>query len=268
MKKAALVALSVTAIFSHSPAQAKELIWNAGLATKKLPVLKIFLAQDVSEKIHERCLAAADYAGCIRSNSVNQPSLGNSSSGEQCFANGFCVASSGIDQLGLPKKVGWYYKYYPENNFVRYNKPDFRRIPHKGQPSRYIAEDIIEHYYQQPTAAQPGYYKQTSPSTTNCTPNYSGGGKWVNGVFQRNYAGQTCTTSPARQSWVPGIPGTPGGPRSSSYRLVHDCKELTYGTYWSGKLKGKWKKGIGARNSFIRNVCTSSDQLQVLNMKL
>ena len=57
-------------------------------------------------------------------------------------------------------------------------------MPHKGQPARYIAENNVQHYYQQPVAATPGYYRETSPAKTTCTPTYSGG-IFINGVYKK-----------------------------------------------------------------------------------
>ena len=145
----------------------------------------------MSKDIHERCLAATDYAGCIQSNSGQSPGfLGatfDSSSilgREECFDNGVCIARSGQDQLGLPKVAGWMYTYSPTSDTVNYWSPEAKRVPHKGQSARYIAENNVQHYYQQPVAATPGYYREISPAKTTCTPTYSGG-IFVNGTYKK-----------------------------------------------------------------------------------
>ena len=100
---------------------------------------------------------------------------------EKCSDSGVCIAQSGQDQLGLAKVVGWSYRYNPSNNTVNYWNPEAKRVPHKGQPARYIADNNVQHYYQQPVAATPCYYRESSPAKTTT---YSGG-NWVNGGLQR-----------------------------------------------------------------------------------
>ena len=113
------------------------------------------VAQSVSKDIHKRCLAARDYTGCIQSNSgqlsgVIGPTKDSESilDREQCFDAGVCKAQSGQDQLGLPKLVGWIYSYDPASNTVECWKPEAKRVPHKEQPSRYIAVNYVQYYYQ------------------------------------------------------------------------------------------------------------------------
>ena len=112
------------------------------------------VAQGVSKDIHERCLAAKDYSGCIQSNTGQSPGVSgptnNSASilgREKCFDSGACMAQSGQDQLGLAKIVGWLYAYNPSSNTVNSWNPEAKRVPHKGQPARYIAVNHVQHYY-------------------------------------------------------------------------------------------------------------------------
>ena len=236
----------------------------------QVPVHNKLVAQAVSDDIHQRCLAASDYSGCIRSNSGAAPAnpkrsnqTDQSSNQEKCWRSGVCIAKPGMDQLGLNKVVGWHYFYNASNNVVRYWNIPPKRVPHKGQPDRYVALSFIEHYYQQPIAERPGYYREITPAKTECRPNYLGG-TWVNGKYQKNVVGQTCTTSSPTKIWVAGTPGVPGGPRQRSWVTVTDCEDLTYADYINGKLKGKWSK---LRND-DRFVCKYRSKLEVSNMKL
>ena len=72
------------------------------------PRQRSLVAQSISDAIHQRCLAASDYSGCIRANGgetsarekdFNQ--TGESSNNERCWNTGVCIAQSGRDQLGL-----------------------------------------------------------------------------------------------------------------------------------------------------------------------
>ena len=241
----------------------------------RLAEMPELIAQAVSKDIHERCLAAKDYSGCIQSNSGQSPGVPNQAQNsesilgrETCFDTGVCIAQPGQDQLGLPKIVGWFYSYNNYgNNTVVYWEPEAKRVPHKGQPARYIAIKFIEHYYQQPIAATPGYYREITPAKTTCTPTYSGG-KFVNGIYQKNISGQTCTTSSPSKIWVAGTPATPGGPRKRSWVEVTDCQDMTYASYIQGKLKGNWSKHVGARAKATRKVCSGRENFKIKNMKL
>ena len=235
-----------------------------------------WVAQGVSKEIHERCLAAKDYSGCIQSNagqSPGEPTQAQNSESifgrEKCFDDtGNCIAQPGRDQLGMPKIVGWFYSYNNYgNNTVLYWEPEAERVPHKGQPARYIAIKFIEHYYQQPIAATPGYYREITPAKTTCTPTYSGG-KFINGIYQKNISGQTCTTSSPSKTWVAGTPATPGGPRKRSWVKVTDCQELTHATYRQGRLRGDWPKYVGDKAQSIKKLCSKRASFKVKTMKL
>ena len=228
------------------------------------------VAQSVNQEIHNRCLEAKDYAGCVQSNSGQFPAgMGGSDESqdsglkENCSADNVCVAKPGTDQLGFPKVVGWNYKYWPSSNAVRYWKMPPMRVPHKGQPDRYVALNYIEHYYQQPIAATAGYYVETSPKKKTCLPTF-GGGTWINGQWKPNPAGKTCTTTEAQKSWVPGTPAVVGGPRSMSWVQVFDCKDKTKAQYVNGRLRGNWPSMNGGDKDF----CLDRSELKALDMKL
>ena len=230
------------------------------------------VAQKISDEIHKRCLKAKDYSGCIQSNSPGSSDSsekavgsGDNSDGEKCYPDGVCMAKPGVDQLGLPKVVGWLYKYDPARNEVVYILPEYFRVPHRGQPDRYVAKKTVTHYYQQPVAGTPGYYRDITPAKTICRPNYTGGFKWVDGVLQqRTDGGQTCTTTNPTKQFVPGTPATPGGPRKNAAIQVVDCKDKTYAWYKNGKATDKWKKWIGK----TKNICGGRSDYKVLNMSL
>ena len=231
------------------------------------------IAQDISDDVHMRCLSAKDYSGCIQS---NQPKPAESmklkdgeyqnSEGEKCLSNGFCIAKPGLDQLGLPKHVGWRYKSIRNKNEVHYYFPELFRVPHRGQSDRYIAQKEFWHWYQQPTVGTPGYYRDITPAKTTCTPDYTGGFKWVDGKLkQEKSGGQTCTTTNPVKQFVPGTPATPGGPRKRASTIVIDCKDKTTARYDdNGKVIGKWKKYIG--NTSI--LCKNRSDFNVLNLSL
>ena len=92
----------------------------------------------MSKDIHERCLVARAYTGCIQSSSGQSSGvIGPTKDSEsildlrQYFDAGVCKAQSYQDQLGLPKVVGWMYSYIPASNTVEYWKPEAKRVPHE-----------------------------------------------------------------------------------------------------------------------------------------
>ena len=230
----------------------------------------VLVAQVVNQEVHNLCLEAKDYAGCVQSNG-GQSHAGMGGSGqnqdsglkENCSADNVCIAKPGTDQLGFPKVVGWTYKYWTSSNVVQYWKVPPMRVPHKGQPDRYVALNYIEHYYQQPITATAGYYVETSPKKKTCLPTF-GGGTWINGQWKPNPAGKTCTTTEAQKSWVPGTPAVEGGPRSRSWVQVFDCKDKTKAQYVNGRLRGNWPSMNGGDSEF----CLGRSELKVLDMRL
>ena len=146
---------------------------------------------------------------------------------------------------------------------VQYWQMPPRRVPHKGQPDRYVALHYVEHYYQQPVAATSGRYVVITPKKKTCIPTY-GGGTWVNGKWKPKPAGQTCTTTAATKSWLPGTPAVPGGPRSRSWVQVFDCRDKTKAQYVNGRLRGSWP----SMNRSDADFCSKRSGLKVLNMKL
>ena len=234
------------------------------------PKASVLVAQSVNQEIHKLCLEAKDYAGCVQSNGGKAPARAGAAAeskdsvrSEECSAGNVCVAKPGSDQLGLPKVVGWSYKYWPSSNVVQYWKMPPRRVPHKGQPDRYVAIDFVEHYYQQPIAATPGHYQEITPKKKTCIPTF-GGGIWVNGQWKPTPAGQTCTTTAATKVWVSGTPAVPGGPHSRSWVQVFDCKDKTKAQYVNGRLRGNWPSMNGGDNDF----CLDRSELKALGMKL
>lgn len=205
-------------------------------------------ANSLNPEIIEACKDARDFQGCANSfqgvqTTHSQPS---SSSEEECNDEGWCVAKAGIDIFGLPKVVGWEYK--STDNGIHYGSPKLYKIKHKGSSNRYLARKYVWHYYKEATPGTSGYYKTVSSGQRKC-------GYYPNGSYY-------CYTTKPEQVWVPGKPGKPGGSRVTQYTWVHDCKDNTHAYYYSGKLKGKWKKRDRAE------ACAGIEDLTKLSLKL
>lgn len=197
---------------------------------------------------HDACLDAKDYQGCMSFTGRNN----SSSIEEKCLPNGWCMAKKGIDSFGFPKKVGYLYKTM-DSGSILYMNPVTKRIPHKGDPARYLATEMIWRYYKNPTSGTPGSQTTIGSSRTNCT----GYGVSI-----------SCTTTPPTVISTPGTSGSPGGNRSVSRVSVLDCKDKTSATYERGKLYLKWKKADSSHEGLIKNKCPILTTFPVLNMKL
>ena len=205
-------------------------------------------AKQYSDEVMEVCKEARDFLGCAKAfseepASVKQEKVNNP---EQCNDEGWCTATAGTDIFGLPKVVGWEYKTL--DNGIHYVSPKYYKIKHKGRSNRYLARKYVWHYHQEAMPATSGYYKTVSSGKRKC--GYSPNGSYY------------CYTTAPKRVWVPGTPGRPGGSRVTHYTWVHDCEDKTYAYYYSGKLKGKWKKGRSA------DECKQIDELTLLNLKL
>jgi hypothetical protein len=216
---------------------------------------------EVSPEVHEKCLKASDYSGCVevQINGVAAPT----ESAEKCDKDGSCIAKRGEDRLGLPKIAGWKYETRPDGQVYYYEiygpedlvEGSFRSkwylIPHKGQ-KRYIGRRVIVHYYDEGKAAVAGQTVSSGGGTTTCNSL----GSSVN-----------CYSTPGIKTYIPGSPGRSAGPRSISYVQVLDCRDKTGASYIDGvRLSGNWIS-LGSDWSSLW-ACTGIESLPVLEMKL
>ena len=135
-------------------------------------------------------------------------------------ADGWCIAGEGRDRFDLKKMTGWHYKEF-EDGHVLYFDPVIRRVPHKGQPHRYIARTLISRFYEAPTTGTPGTYDTIGNAITDCM---SYGSSF------------NCTTTPATPIYISGTSGTAGGIKSIKKHNVVDCRDKTYAFYEYDKL--------------------------------
>ena len=205
-------------------------------------------ANQYSDEVMKICKEARDFLGCAKAFSEEPASSKQetTTNPEQCNEEGWCKANAGTDVFGLPKVVGWEYKSY--DNGLHYVSPKYYKIKHKGRSNRYLARKYVWHYYQEATPATSGYYKTVSSGKRKC-------GYHSNGSYY-------CYTTAPKRVWVPGKPGRPGGSRVTHYTWVNDCEDKTYAYYYSGKLRGKWKKGRTV------DECKQIDEFSILNLKL
>ena len=197
---------------------------------------------EVDSKTHKLCLEAKDYLGCVKAMTGKDESVNDqSSTAERCWGYGLermCLAKEGIDNLGMPKLVNWFYQYdaagdvqYLEADLKRTleaGKPKFKRyyIPDKNE-KRYLGIKIVRRYF------------------VNTKPGYSGSSTTIGSAstYCNAYGGQvSCSTTPAPTINIPGKSAQPAKIEVWNGALVYDCKDKTMGYYMKeGQGKG-WKK--------------------------
>lgn len=231
----------------------------------KILLAPLFLAvslpafAEVDSKIHNLCIEAKDYSGCVKSMKGDTTTKGV----DQCWGRGlrrFCLAKGGNDIFGMPKIVDWLYDYDENGNIMYYEtslqgrrdngRPDFKRyfIPHKGQKRYYGIRFIFRRSF----AANPGKSSTTTvigSDKTNCN-------SYGSSVY--------CKTTPAQSITIPGKTASPGGIDSVSGLYVFDCKEKTRGFYINGESRRAWKK----LTTIPKCSDIPFDKFEVLNYKL
>ena len=148
--------------------------------------------------------------------------------GDVCSPSGkLCkITTKGNDSFGLPKPMGWYMFFDEGWRILYYSDP--YRVPHKGQPNRYVGMKRITRYYQNPEAGTSGTVIGGGTSYTNCV----GVGSSLD-----------CSTSGGNAKYIPGRSATPGGVQNARFDSVYDCKDNTYATYEGSSLMyGGWEK--------------------------
>jgi len=184
----------------------------------------------VPDALHQQCLKAADYQGCIKANSGDSGRSSQESS------------SSGVDRFGLPlldKKrfIG------PEPIASRSgtsadlytDAKSFRLLKHNGSYGRYMAYETIVRFYKNPSAETPGYSVPIGGGSTSCYGSAYGNSF---GSFGSAYGSSNCYSTPPTAMYVPGSPGSAGGGMQYTNIAVLDCVDMTYQL----NRKGRWSK--------------------------
>ena len=217
---------------------------------------KVQDAPKASADVHKECLEAKDYEGCVRVRSSKSKPVPKS---DKCSETGLCrVQIAGKDIFGMKKPMGWFYIEAEDGSRINYFSPLVYRVPHKGQPDRYLARPELVRYYQNPKAGSSGSVIGGGSASTNCVD--------LGGSI-------SCTTTQSPSTYIPGRAATPGGVRSIPFTLVADCKDKTFTTYESrtdGKPDFRWRDATnGSRaKSFIEVWCPKRSAYPVLEMKL
>jgi len=194
---------------------------------------------------HDACLEAKDYEGCVKVKS------GNATVSEKvCDDNGFCQANGEIDGNGHLMPKGWWCK---SNGTAKMclDGANVKRVPHKGQPSRYIALEALIYEFKNATAGTAARSTTIGSAQTNCY----GYGTSI-----------SCTTTPPATMTIPGTPGTTAGWVRFKVFYIRDCKDKTTAMYWKGKPRGNWIKKKDTK--LAAKFCPIANTLPARNIKL
>lgn len=152
------------------------------------------LAQEIPEKLHEQCLQAADYMGCVKAN-LNPAKLQPAS----------------IDRFGLPIPQGAVANVRRDGTISYFFPASVQGVMTKGTYGRYLTWKYSYHYNQ---AARNGYWTGGSISCSsvgtikNCrivgrtyVPGYSGGPRTMSWQVIGDCVDYTAKWINNRESW-------------------------------------------------------------------
>ena len=222
---------------------------------------------------HEECLEARDYQGCMQHKSGTKPVTESTSSTDQCFPSGWCIAGNNKpDAFGFPKPMGWIYKYSPELNNIQYldvtvspNKTSYEvnwyKVKVRGQYGRYISTRQIFRRIRPGAPGTSGYTSSTGGNRTDCKGYDNGLGTIT----------MDCTTEAPTVIDIPGTAGRSAQNVSETLHSIIDCRDFTFVRRWvsasprANNKEGKWKKVtsqyFGDPDAIKKDVCSIVDTL-------
>lgn len=185
-------------------------------------------------KLHEECLKAADYKGCLDTLekyeiNTNLPITKKNKlpNEDKCFGgvnavDAWCIAGKGKDLLGKSKLRGWFYRESPENQLTLYQSTDIKSLNVNNDFGRYITRKVIMRKYREFIADRAPQQRIKGGSYSNCTVN--------------SFGSINCFSSAPKTELYGGRTGQTEGVDEFHYSEIYDCdkKEKT--------LKSKFHK--------------------------
>ena len=178
---------------------------------------------EIPKEIHQACLKASDYQGCIKAN-MDKPVSEPANSGQ--------VMGGAKDRFGLPMLDPVRFKgpiLASDGGDFYIDYKSFRALKNGGDYGRYFAWEMIYRWIDDPVAPTSGYQMQTSGGSTNCYGS-------AYGSLGSAYGSSNCYSTPPTSVFIPGMAGYSGGARQSPVTYVIDCIDQTYQV----NKKGRW----------------------------
>jgi hypothetical protein len=151
-------------------------------------------------------------------------------------------SGGGVDRFGLPaldkkRYVG------PQTSMseggvsadIYTDMYSFRMLKHNGTYGRYIAYETLVRFNRAPSSGSPGFSVPMGGGSTSCYGSVYGNNF---GSFGGAYGSSNCTTTPPTTVYVPGEPGSAGGPMQYTNITILDCIDMTSQVI----RKGRWRK--------------------------
>ena len=153
------------------------------------------IKSEVNNVMHEKCLQATDYQGCMEykkgSNEFSGIKEKKDCSQTICEPDEITQLT---DNLGMKIIQGWQFKENPANRSAIYWDPNVYKINSRGEEGRYYQTRSILRYFQKGRSGSPGSFYSTG-GTTNCN--------------ELSYGNLSYTTDPSTTTFLPGTPGRP-----------------------------------------------------------
>ncbi|MDA0963918.1 MAG: hypothetical protein O3C02_02525 [Cyanobacteria bacterium] len=190
-------------------------------------------SSEIPESIHERCLQAKDYAGCIQANKINLS--GQISAGQN-------------DRFGLPVPANSI-AHQRTDGTISYFFPDsVQAVSHKGRRDRYLTWRYTYHYQQAPTA-----------------------GYWTPGKLSCSFVGSIKSCSMVGRRYVPGTPGGPRSNTWQVVGDCEDytAKWLNDRRSWQSlRDRDFTKEKLEEANEVLESTCARINDLPVSSLKI
>jgi hypothetical protein len=191
----------------------------------------------VPDALHQQCLKAADYQGCVKANSPIGTQKDEQSSG------------GGVDRFGLPVLDAKRYEADSTNGTgdtdYYTDLSSYRMLLNRGKYGRYVAWEVVVRKHVEGTAGTSGYSVPVVGARTNCFGSAYGG-------THGGYGSSNCYTSPGLSMQVPGKTGMAAGPRQITITTVLDCVDRTF----QAGGKGRWKNWSETKSTtYFESVC-------------
>ena len=164
------------------------------LLTSLLFLINPQLKAEGNNLMHERCLQAADYEGCMDFQSgVNKSTTTKSNidcSSQICSPN---QVKQSTDNLGMKIIKGWFFKENPASRSARYWDNKIYKVNSAGETGRFFHQRMVLRYFQKGSSGTSGYFSSSGSGSINCTDSL--------------YGSMNCTTTAPSSTYIPGMPG-------------------------------------------------------------
>ena len=200
--------------------------------------------------MHDNCLGATDYKGCMEYSKGSQNPQSRILDIVDCSQK-LCTpeeAKGQVDNLGMKVIPGWWFSDNPVKRSSLFINSELYKVMVNNQFGRYINVQMVTRYYQEPQASTPGFSSSIGGGSTNCY----GVGSSI-----------SCYTTPPTQLNIPGRAAVPGGVIQGSFDYILDCEDEVWGQHLNQRLiksknnKGKlrkWVKFSETDDKFVENL--------------